>query len=168
MPISDEALQNPKNRFIAVTADAKFGQAIAALQSVGGQPWWHLVVQRDDGSWASARFSEVGRLLGAAPDAAEIRLGNADALRAAAAIERNTTETKAAQALARKSPTHVLVVTDNGMPVGILVEGITRAAGTPTQSPGGLVAPSASLDELGGKYIKLKDYGSILLSSSKK
>lgn len=168
MPISDEALRNPKNRFIAVTADAKLGQAIAALKSVGGQAWWQLLVQRGDGSWGTARFSELGGLLGAAPDAAEIRLGDADALRATPAAERDTIETKAAQALARKSPTRVLVVTDNGMPVGILVEGITRAAGTPSPSPGGSVAPSASLDELAGKYIKLKDYGSILLSSSKK
>jgi hypothetical protein len=60
------------------------------------------------------------------------------------------------------------VVTDNGVPVGILVEGTTRAAVTPSRGSGGLVAPSASLDELGGKYIKLKDYGSILLGSSKK
>jgi hypothetical protein len=168
MPISDETLQNPKNRFIAVTADAKLGQAIAALQSVGGQAWWHLVVQRDDGSWAAARFSELGVLLGAAPDAAEIRLGDADALRPTPSTEGNTIETKAAQALARKSPTSMLVVTDNGMPIGILVEGTTRAAAPPARSTGGSVAPSASLDELGGKYIKLKDYGSILLGSSKK
>ena len=167
MPISDEALQNPKNRFIAVSADAKVGQAISALQSVGGQSWWHLVVQRDDGNWGAARFSELSRLLGATADA-ESRLGNAYGLPPAPAIERNTIDTKAAQALARKSVPSVLVVTDNGVPVGILVEGTTRAAATPARSSGGLVAPSASLDELGGKYIKLKDYGSILLSSSKK
>jgi hypothetical protein len=167
MPISDEALLNPKNRFIAVTADAKVGQAIAALQSVGGQPWWHLVVQRDDGSWGVARFSELGGLLGATADA-ESRLGDADGLPPTPAVERNTIETKAAQAFARKSLPSVLVVTDNGVPVGILVEGTTRAAATPSRGSGGLVAPSASLDELGGKYIKLKDYGSILLGSSKK
>ena len=63
MPIADEALQDPKNRFIAVAGDAKLGQAIAALESVGGQAWWHLVVQRDDGSWATARFNELGALL---------------------------------------------------------------------------------------------------------
>lgn len=170
MPISDEALQNPKNRFIAVTADAKLGQAIAALQQSvdDGQAWWHLIVQRDDGSWGAARFNELGRLLGEAANAADIRLGDADALRAAATIERTTVETKAARTLARKSPANVLVVTDNGIPVGILVEGTTRAAATPAPGSGGLVAPSVSLNELGGKYIKLKDYGSILLSSSKK
>lgn len=168
MPISNEALENPKNRFIAVTGDAKLGQAIAALESVGGQAWWHLVVQRDDGSWAAARFSELGELLSAAPDPAEIRLGNADALRATPAAEQNAIETKAAQALARKSPANVLVVTQNGMPVGILVEGTTRAAAPPSPGSGGLLAPSATLNELGGKYIKLKDYGSILLGSSKK
>lgn len=169
MPISDEALENPQNRFIAVSADAKLGQAIAALESVGGHLWWHLVVERDDGSWAAARFNELGGLFGAAPDPAEIRLGNADALRAAPVTEQNSIETKAAQALARANPTGLLVVTKNGMPIGILVEGTTRTAAAPSLNAGGLVvAPSASLDQLGGKYIKLRDYGPILLGGSKK
>jgi hypothetical protein len=167
MPISDDALHNPKNQFIAVTADAKLGQAIAAYKDVRGQPWWHLVVQKDDGSWATATFIERDDLLGGAPDAAEIRLGDADALPAAAAAGRNSIETKAAQALARKAPARVLVVTDKGMPVGILVEGVTRAAAAPSRSADGLVTPSARLDALGGKYIDLKNYGSILLGSSK-
>ncbi|HXT64034.1 MAG TPA: hypothetical protein VN696_13430 [Pyrinomonadaceae bacterium] len=164
MPISDEALQNAKNRFIAVTGDAKLGQAVAALTSLGGQPWWHLVVRMDDGSWRVARFGELNESVADTEDAAEMFLRDAKQLRVASAVEQGSVETRAAQALARKSPTHVLVVTDNGMPVGILVEGITRGAAP----PGGPVMPSASLNELGGKYIKLKDYGSILLGSSKK
>ena len=168
MPISDEALQNPKNRFIAVKSDAKLGQAIAALNGLDGQPWWHLVVQMDDGSWRVARFNELSESLGVATDPAEIRLRDVNNLRGASAVEQRTIETKAAQALARKSPTQVLVVTDNGAPVGILVEGVTRGAAVPSRSAGALVVPSASLDELGGKYVKLKDYGSILLGSSKK
>lgn len=168
MPISNEALENPQNRFIAVTADAKLGQAIAALESFGGHPWWHLVVERDDGLWSAAKFSELGALFGAAPDPAEIRLGNADALTAIPATEQNAIETKAARALARTNPRGLLIVTNNGRPVGILVEGTTRAAAAPSQGAGGLVAPSANLDQLGGKYIKLRDYGRILLGGSKK
>jgi hypothetical protein len=61
MPISDNALQKEKNGFIAVTGDAKFGQVIAALNAVGGQPWWHVVVQLPDGSWRAARISETRR-----------------------------------------------------------------------------------------------------------
>ena len=165
MPISDEALQNPKNRFIAVTGDAKFGQAIAALKALDGQPWWQVVVQLEDGSWRAARISDIAASLVTNKDAAEITLRDATELKTVAAVEQASLETKAAQALARNSAGGVLLVTDNGTPVGILVEGVRRGAAS---NVGGPALSSTSLDQLGGKYVKLKDYGSILLGSSKK
>lgn len=164
MPISNDALQKEKNRFIAVTSDAKFGQAIAALNAVGGKPWWHVIVQVNDGSWRAARISDVGASLVTNENAADVRLRDAAELNLVAATERDSVDTKAAQALARQNAGGVLVVTDNGAPVGILSEGTRRGAG----NTGGLPLSSTSLDQLGGKYVKLKDYGSILLSSSKK
>jgi hypothetical protein len=158
MPISDEALRKEKNSFIAVKGETTVGQAIAALQDLGGQPWWHLVVCLDDGSWGAARFSELHSSLASTARAAEVRLRGWKDLTVATAVDRNSMETRAAQALARKSPAHVLVVTVEGIPVGILVEGVTRGAG--------VLAASANLSDLGGKYVKLKDYGAILLSSS--
>lgn len=164
MPISDDALQKEKNRFIAVKGDAKFGQAIAALTSFDGQPWWHLVVQLNDGSWRAARFSQIVAAMAANRNAAETTLTDVHALQLVPVVERRSIETKAAQALARKNPARILVITENGVPIGILVEGTTRAA-VPAS---GLVVPTASLEQLGGKYVRLKDYGSILLGSSKK
>jgi len=166
MPISDEALQNEKNCFIAVASDAKFGQAIAALNAVGGQPWWQVVVQLPDGSWRAARISEIAGPLVTNENAAEVRLRDLVELKNVAVAERNSVDTKAAQALSRKSPAGVLVVTDHGAVVGILVEGVRRGVGA--SGAGGVALSSTSLDQLGGKYVKLKDYGSILLSSSKK
>ena len=162
MPISDEALQMEKNRFLAVKGEATVGQACAALKSVGGQPWWHLVVQMDDGSWTVARFSELPGATATTSEAGETQLSTLDRLTIAPAVERDSVETKTAQTLARKSPAHTVVVTANGLPVGILCEGTRRGAGP----SGGLT--SANLDQLGRKYVKLKDYGSILLGSSKK
>lgn len=159
MPISDAALQNPKNRFLAVTGDASVGQAIAALQGMGGQPWWHLVVQMDDGSWGVARFSDLYVALKDLPNATEIPLGLWNGLTEAKAVEQNSIETAAAEALAKKISNDVLVVTVNSMPVGLLVEDVRR---------GGPSISSAKLGELGGKHINLKDFGSILLGSSKK
>jgi len=162
MPISDEALQMEKNRFLAVKGEATVGQACAALNALGGQPWWHLVVRMNDGSWAVARFSELTATAATTSDAGETQLNALEQLSIASAVERDSIETKTAQKLARKSPAHVLVVTASGLPVGILCEG-TKRSGAPS---GGLT--SANLDQLGGKYVKLKDYGSILLGSSKK
>lgn len=154
MPISDEALQNEKNRFIAVKGEATVGQATAALTAMAGQPWWHVVVRMADGSWSVARFSEL-------LPPVETHLSDCNQLRAASAVERATVETKVAQAMARKTPARVLVVTENGLPIGILVEGVRRGAGRGS-------ATAAGLDQLGGKYVNLKDFGSILLSSSRR
>jgi hypothetical protein len=165
MPISDEVLQKEKNRFIAVKGDAKFGQMIAALNAVGGQPWWHVVVQLTDGSWRAARISQIGASLAATNNAEETRLEDFAGLQVIVAVERTTLDTNAAQALAKKSVGGLLLVTENNTPIGILVEGVRRGGGS---NVGGLALSSTSLDQLGGKYVKLKDYGSILLSSSKK
>ena len=159
MPISAAALQNPKNRFLAVKGDASVGQALRALQSEGGQPWWHLVVQMDDGSWRVIRFSDLYVALKDLANAAEIRLGSWDGLVGTTAVERDSIDTRAAESLAKKSTNQVLVVTVDASPVGLLVEGVCR---------GGPSVSSAKLGELGGRHIDLKDYGAILLSSSKK
>jgi hypothetical protein len=158
MPISDEALQNARNNFIAVRGEATVGQAIAALQAKGGQPWWHLLVRQADGSWGVLRFTDLYVELERMSMASEIPLSGRKGLTTATAVDRDSMETKAAQALALKSPGGFLVVTVDGMPVGILVEKVSRS---------GLAISSAKLNDLGGKYVNLKDYGSILLSSSK-
>lgn len=160
MPISEEALQKETNRFIAVKGEATVGQAMAAFQALEAQPWWHLVVHKRDGSWAVARFRDLSALPAAA-GAGDTRVDDLESLKAASAVERDLIETNDAQAQARKSPSRVLVVTVNGVPVGILVEGMRRSAGGPTLA-------AADVSRLGGKYINLKDYGSILLGSSKK
>lgn len=158
MPISDAALQNPKNRFLAVSGDATVGQAIGALKGVGGESWWHLLVKMDDDSWGATRFTNLYESLERMATAADVRLGGRKGLIVATAIDRDSMETKPAQALARKSPGSLLIVNVDGVPVGILFEGVSR---------GGLAISSAKLSELGGPYVNLKDYGSILLSSSK-
>jgi hypothetical protein len=136
------------------------------LNAVGGQAWWHVVVHLADGLWRAARISEIAASIAANDNAAETPLRDATELKTVAAVERNTLETQAAQAIARKTAGGVLVVTDHGAAVGILVEGIRR--GGAASGAGGLGLSSTSLDQLGGKYVKLKDYGSILLNSSKK
>ena len=161
MPISEEALQKEINRFIAVKGEARVGQAVAAFKALEAQPWWHLVVQKSDGSWAVTRFRELAAMQDPV-GAADLRVRDVESLRAASVVERDSIETKAAQAEARKSPSRVLVVTVGGSPVGILVEAVSRS------SKAGLALTAPDVSQLGGKYIKLKDYGSILLGSSKK
>jgi hypothetical protein len=161
MPISEEVLQKEINRFIAVKGEARVGQAVAAFNALEAQPWWHLVAQKADGSWAVTRFRELAAIQNTV-GAADMRVGDVESLKVASVVERDSIETKAAQAEARKSPSRVLVVTVNGSPVGILVEAVSRSG------KAGLALTAPDVGQLGGKYIKLKDYGSILLGSSKK
>ena len=75
MPISEAALQDSKNCFLAVKGDASVGQAFGALQGEGGQQWWHLVVQMDDGSWRVTRFSDLYVALKTCPMPLRFHLG---------------------------------------------------------------------------------------------
>jgi hypothetical protein len=159
MPISDAELQNARNNFIAVRSKATVGQAIAALQALGGQSWWHLIVHRDDGGWGIVKFSDLHNELESITEAADIRLGDWKGLAQVNAVDQASLETNDARKMAANSSARVLIVTKDAMPVGILVESVTRQ---------GIAMPVAELTELGGKYVDLKDYGSILLSSSKK
>jgi len=160
MPISDEELQNVKNRFVAVTCDATIGQAISAWQDLSGEPWWHLVVRMDDGSFRAARFSALYQALQRTQTAADIKVQDLAELTTVPVADQEAIDTSEAQVLARRNPARVLVVVAGGLPVGILVEGVRRGAG--------LLVSAVNIGELGGKYVKLKDYGSILLGSSRK
>src|SRR6266542_2725404 len=104
MPISDEALRKPKNRFLAVSGDATVGKAIAALKGEGGESWWHLLVRMDDGSWGATRFTDLYESLERMANAADVRLGGRKGMTLATAINRDSMETRPAQTLARKSP----------------------------------------------------------------
>ncbi len=159
MPIANEALENTKNRFVAVKGEATVAQTLAALQELGGQQWWHLVVQTNKDAWGITRVGDLCHELETTPTDSDARLGDWAGLKPATVVKQDSMETRAAQALAKKSPGSVLVVTDGAMPLGILFEGVSRT----TRS-----VPTAKLGDLCGKYVNLKDYGSILLASSKK
>lgn len=159
MPIANEALETTKNRFIAVKGEATVAQVLAALQELGGQQWWHLVVQTNKDAWGITRVGDLCQGLETTPTDSDARLGDWPGLKPATVVEQDSMETRAAQALAKKSPGSVLVVTDGAIPLGILFEGVSRTT---------RAVPTAKLGDLCGKYVNLKDYGSILLASSKK
>ena len=157
MPISDDTLHSPKNSFVAVKGEATVGQAIAALQAEGGQPWWRLLVKKDDDSWGATTFSDLYEALADTPGAADMTLGAWDGLTAARAVAWDAMTDRQAEAEAGKSPGQLLIVMAGGEVKGIV-----------TQPRRSAVVQAGKLTELGGTYVNLKDYGSILLSSSAK
>src|SRR6266542_1872220 len=104
MPISDEALRKPKNRFLAVSGDATVGKAIAALKGEGGESWWHLLVRMDDGSWGATRFTDLYESLERMANAADVRLGGRMCMSLATAINRASIVPRPARTYACNSP----------------------------------------------------------------
>src|SRR5690242_16813029 len=119
MPISDDALQKESNRLIAVKGDARFGQAVAALNALDGQRWWYLVVQLNDGSWRAARMSESAASRADDNAAAERCRGGAGELKTVPAVEQASLDTSSARTWGRERGAGVVVVTENDSPVGI-------------------------------------------------
>ena len=159
MPIPDAELERSVNKFIAVSGEATVGQAIAALQAQQGEPWWHLLVRKPDGAWGSTTFTELYNALAGMPDAADMRLADWEGLVPATTVEWDAMGMTKARGLARNSPGKLVVVTDGGMPKGILFEGSRRSDALRPLSVG-------QFTKLAGQYVNLKDYGAILMALS--
>src|SRR5688500_19688220 len=98
MPISNEALENTKNRFIAVKGEATVPQTLAALQELGGQPWWHLLVQTSEHAWGITRVGDLCKGLETTPTDSDARLGDWPGLQQATVVAQDRMETRPAQA----------------------------------------------------------------------
>jgi len=129
MPINDTVLQQVTNSHIKVNDTETMRDAFARYKAANGQPWWRLVVQRQDGKWAVITFRDLDALandLGAAFFNQPIR-DLPIPFKTVNAVEQDQYTTNAAQRLALDSPEQLLVVTKNGQFVGILAVGTKRS-----------------------------------------
>ncbi|MBI3762888.1 MAG: hypothetical protein HY260_13650 [Chloroflexi bacterium] len=157
MPISKDELVST---YVVAPGHATFGQAMAALNAAQGQRWWHLVVHKADGSWATATFNDV--LLAnaqAGMGLADTPLENLPGLKPADSVEQTAMGTNVALDKARSSESGALIVTEGEHPVGLIAT-TQRSAENPTDF--------AKLNQLAGQFVNLKDYGDVLLPPKKK
>lgn len=156
MPIREEDLVAPKNAYLVVSGQATLRQALALLRSpeVNGQPWWHLVVARTDGTWAIGTFADL--YTAAKADAAKLvaRLDELDSLIPARAVEQDSMESREAVAEAIRAPGNVLVVMNQGELAGILFEGL-RGGDEPIST--------SALTELAGEPADLEEFRDLLV-----
>ncbi|MCC7448513.1 MAG: toll/interleukin-1 receptor domain-containing protein [Anaerolineae bacterium] len=137
MPINDAVLHQAINSHIKVSDTATMRDAFTRYKAADGQPWWRLVVQRQDGSWAVTTFRDLDALassLGAAFFDQPIR-DLPIPFTTVIAVDQDRYTTNAAQRLALDSPEQLLVVTKNGQLVGILVVGTRRSAAEKSDGP---------------------------------
>ncbi len=158
MPIRDEDLERPENSFLAVRGEATVGQAVALWQAHGGEVWWHLLVPSAAQGWRTTTFAQLYEAVCTLPEAADLPLDTLPHLRAIPFVERETLSAAQAREIARAHPARLVAVGASGHLAGVLFVA-TRAA------PPAL--PVGRLNELAGKYVNLKEYGVLLIASSK-
>lgn len=120
--IDTALLAEDRNHWIWAARTEPAQAALQRVQSQNGHPGWHLVVPWGDGTFRVIRVKDLLRQL--SPDAPGKPLGEYD-LAAPPVRERSQIGTGAAQALARQNPAQVLLVTENGRPIGLIFEGAT-------------------------------------------
>jgi len=160
MPVTDRLLAQPQNSFIAVTAQASVGQALAALLAHDGRDWWHLVVRWSDNTWAATTAAQLYAALGGRPGASAEPLAAWNGLVAANVVEQNEVDDPQARSLALGSPGGLIVVLAGGAIVGVVYAARRQTNLSPLSS--------GQLTQLAGEAVNLKDYGAILLAASKK
>jgi hypothetical protein len=161
MPIQEWALNAPVNAHVAISGAATLRQAFAVLTSseVNGEPWWHLVVARTDGTWGVAKYADLYTLAAADETQLDVPLDELDGLISGNVVEQQSIGTALARDRARRSPGKLLVVTDGGELVGILRAGILRGDKGPVST--------SALTELAGEPADLAQYGHLLIKKRK-
>jgi len=106
----------PHNTHLPVSGQATLRQAFAMLTSpqIDGQAWWHLIVARTSGTWATAPFEDLYRQAQTDTTKLDIPLDELDWLISARVVEQGSMGTGEAEDEARQSPGKLLVVTDGG------------------------------------------------------
>jgi len=157
MPIRDQVLDMPHNAHLPVSGQATLRQAFAMLTSpqIDGQAWWHLIVARTNGTWATAPFEDLYRQAQTDTTKLDIPLDELDWLISARVVEQGSMGTGEAEDEARQSPGKLLVVTDGGELAGILYVGLKRG--------GGEVVSTSALTGLAGEPSDLTRFSDLLI-----
>lgn len=129
MPIDENLLNNPENRYIEMHSDQHLGAALVALVHLGGESWWHLVIKLGEGQFAAAPF----RKLTPGEGISEVSLGDyfhqplvnliGEQVPEVLVAEQAAIGTETAKDMAYDSPGRVMVVTREGRCIGILYMG---------------------------------------------
>jgi hypothetical protein len=157
MPIPDDELHKPLNSYIAVSAEAKAGQAVAALLASGGQQWWKLLVRKQDGTWVGTSFGNLYQSISQTQNASHLNLIECSALSPIPSLESGRTDIEKATLAALRSPAAFVAIVKGSELIGVIVSP-KRDAAKPFSA--------GQMTELAGQYIDLSLYGAILLSSS--
>src|SRR6185295_19714727 len=133
MPIRRAALEAPQNRHLVLPGSATLRDALALLGAgeTGCQPWWHLVVERSDGSWGVARLAELYAAARDEPAYLNMLLERLEALRPARAFEQDAITLTKARGLLRSPPRTALVILWQGRLAGILAPEAERGGPMP-------------------------------------
>jgi len=134
MPIRQALLDQPQNAWLLTAPDQPVGEVAVRLKEMGWPPagpgphFLHVIVDFGGGDFQAIRLD---RLLAQADERGPSFVGDLR-LRPVRAVERASLSTGAAQDLARREESQLLLVTEHGAPVGVIYEGQALGAGEMT------------------------------------
>ncbi len=134
MPIRQNLLNQPQNAWLLAAPGQPVGEVAVRLKEMGWPPagpgphFLHVIVDFGGGDFQAIRLD---RLLAQADERGASFVGDLR-LRPVRAVERDSLSTGAAQDLARREVSQLLLVTENGAPVGVIYEGQALGAGEMT------------------------------------
>src|SRR5689334_1476283 len=118
----------------------------SVLQRVGSRPGWHVIVPWGDGKYRAIRVRDLIKQV--SPDTPNKTMGECTLL-IVPLRERTQLSTAAAIAVAQRSPSQIVVVTEGGRPIGMIFVGQTLGGAHAEPGPEPTdVAVSVGADEL--------------------
>jgi hypothetical protein len=156
-----EELDRDNNRYLALPGRATLGQAFALLRSpeIDGAIYWHLIVDRSDGTWAFAQFRELYEQVQAAgEEALDTPLDELEWLREVRetqVVDLSRMGVSQAVRKAQAAPGRLCLVMDDQELAGVLYEG--------THRKGELAFSTSALTELAGRYADLSEFSDLLI-----
>jgi hypothetical protein len=151
LEISNDLLNNPKNRFLIAHKDESLNNVLARLIAANGKDWWHLIIDWGNGEFRAVMFAELAKQLTVAdPNKVFEQLTDFN-LPLAKTVDKYSLGTSAALKLARQQPNGLIVVTHNGAPIGLIFTGGTRSADDGFTIMNYYVANVTNISEVKGK-----------------
>jgi hypothetical protein len=124
----NELLNQPQNRHLIAHKDEGLNNVLAQLKKVNGKNWWHLIVDWGDGKFRAIMFAELAEQLAVSgPNKVFESLASFD-IPLARTIDKYSLSANTALRLARQQPDGLVIITQDGIPIGLIYAGGTRLA----------------------------------------
>ncbi|WP_420641808.1 hypothetical protein [Candidatus Leptofilum sp.] len=124
--IWDDTLKDRKNSCLITHKNDILNEVLSKLIEVGGKNWWHLIVDWDNEEFRATNFEDLAAQLENAPEYSVLEPLHSFDIPVVKSIDKYSMGTAAALKIAYQQPQKLVIVTEKGIPVGLLYVGSKR------------------------------------------